>query len=418
MFSKKLFSIVLFGVILIADTQAQNNINNPNNRFGMGEITEPLFLPSRSAGNLSLTFSDTTLYSISNPATYSSLKYANIQVSVVSEFYNIKNNRNSLIGDESTLSGFALAFPISEKHGIGFSMGFMPHSRVNYDIFLHNEDSSMTSSYQGMGRTSKFYAGTSLRLLNNLSLGANISYIFGKIENDHLYKYNEVNVFERWELEEKLISGIVFDAGLLYQHKLKKKPKDILNFGLSAAFGNDLNVDYTAVVFTANNNIIKDTVMIIENQAKKMTFPVKYGFGILYDRPEKWTAGFEVNYVKWSDFTGINDDEVFEDEIRFALGGSWIPDKNSIDNYWKLVTYRGGIEYADTYIQTVDSPSDRLTITTGASFPLRRTVSYLNLALQAGKTGIFSESLINENFFRIYLGFSLSEKWFERRLID
>ena len=93
--------------------------------------------------------------------------------------------------------------------------------------------------------------------------------------------------------------------------------------------------------------------------------------------------------------------------------------KNNIKNYFSAVKYRGGFYYGSDYIN-VGNDLPEFGISLGAGFPLklRRSfyetqVSFLNTAIEFGSRGN-KKSNTRESTFRISVGLSLGDLWFNR----
>jgi hypothetical protein len=87
-------------------------------------------------------------------------------------------------------------------------------------------------------------------------------------------------------------------------------------------------------------------------------------------------------------------------------------------NYFKLVRYRAGFRYHQTYLQLRETPVNEWAFSFGMSLPIRKSFSQIHLAAEYGQRGTISNSLIQENFLRLTLGFTLNDLWFVQRKYD
>ena len=53
----------------------------------------------------------------------------------------------------------------------------------------------------------------------------------------------------------------------------------------------------------------------------------------------------------------------------------------------------------------------------GFDFPVGR-LSFLNLALSAGKRGDKKDNIVEENYYRVNIGVTLNDRWFVRNKFD
>ena len=112
------------------------------------------------------------------------------------------------------------------------------------------------------------------------------------------------------------------------------------------------------------------------------------------------------------------EDSVFENSIRYSLGGFFIPNYNSFSKYYKRVVYRGGLRYENTGLVLQNKSITDFAGTFGLGLPLGGTFSNINIGLEIGKRGTKYYNLVEENYVNISVGLSLSDKWFVKRKYD
>ena len=91
---------------------------------------------------------------------------------------------------------------------------------------------------------------------------------------------------------------------------------------------------------------------------------------------------------------------------------------NDIRNYFSRVTYRFGLYYGTDYLNIYNTPLPVYGVTVGGTLPFRRTFSSLHMALDIGRLGTTTNSLIQETYVRFSLGVSFNSKWFIPRKYD
>jgi hypothetical protein len=90
------------------------------------------------------------------------------------------------------------------------------------------------------------------------------------------------------------------------------------------------------------------------------------------------------------------------------------------NNYLKLVQYRLGVKYANTYFPSINNnqPTD-LRLTAGLGFPVGTKGSAVDVTLEVGQFTYSDKSELKERFFKLSLGFHLfDDSWFKRRKIE
>ncbi|HLW40428.1 MAG TPA: hypothetical protein VKX31_08560, partial [Brumimicrobium sp.] len=102
----------------------------------------------------------------------------------------------------------------------------------------------------------------------------------------------------------------------------------------------------------------------------------------------------------------------------YRLGGLFIPNFRSISSYWNRVTYRAGLRYEETGLNINGEDINEFGISFGASLPLGRMFSNVNIGAEYGQRGTNNAGLIKENFFNLFISLSLNDKWFEKKYYD
>ena len=132
-------------------------------------------------------------------------------------------------------------------------------------------------------------------------------------------------------------------------------------------------------------------------------------------------VGAEVTFLENSVITNRFTDiegATFENSTRYSLGGYYIPNYNSYSGYFKRVTYRAGLRYENTGLVIQDKSITDFAANIGFGLPLGGTFSKINIGLEMGKRGTKYYNLVEENYFNISVGLSLSDKWFVKRKFD
>ena len=147
------------------------------------------------------------------------------------------------------------------------------------------------------------------------------------------------------------------------------------------------------------------------------TFSVGAGVG----ESKKWIIGTEVTFKGSNTFSNRISDVAnvsYENGTKYTLGGYYIPNYNSFDNYFKKITYRGGFRYENTGLVVNTFSINDYALTGGLGLPVGGTFSNLNLGFELGRRGTARANLIQENYINITMSLSLNDKWFTPRKYD
>ncbi len=430
------FSLVSFG---------QKLNNSPYTRYGLGELSEQTTASYFGISGASVALAEFNHLNISNPASYSSfIKYKPIfDVGLFGKVQNLKTSDNNSTQSNFALRNFSLGMPIGDKTGIAF--GLVPYSTVGYDInsYTLNEGDSVRYNYEGNGGVNRVFLGVGRTLINKgdsikLSIGANASYLFGTIDNSRSVIFDDATYYNARINDFKTVSGINLDFGLQYSQQINKNLT--LAFGFDYTMNNELNVskDYFAYNYKYSSFSVietaKDTIDYQEDIKGKITLPTGIKVGVAATFNQKLTTSIQYEQSNWGDYSEIYNgiDETpseLNNSSKLAIGFSYTPtlmkDWNSKSkNILQKSTYRLGLKTVNTNIIVNNTAIKDYGISFGISTPLlsSRSFSSIDLGVDLGKLGTIENDLIEDNYFRIYLGFSLApsnyDRWFRKRKYD
>lgn len=419
--------------------------NSPYTRYGIGEISEQSSATYFGMSNASVALSDFNHLNTSNPASYSSLiKYKPIfDVGIYGKVQQLKTENSKTNQSSFALRNFSLGLPIGTKTGVAF--GLTPYSTVGYDINSYDiiEGDSVRYNYEGQGGVNKVFIGAGRELINKgdsikLSLGANVSYLFGTIDNSRAVIYENSTYYNSKVNDYKTISGANFDLGLQYSQKLNKSLN--LQIGVNYTLNNEINVtkDYYAYNFKYSTFSVvetaKDTIDFTEGEKGKISMPSGLKVGAALTFNNKLTIALQYEQKDWNNYSEVfNGEDKTIAELnksnKIAIGLSYTPtlmrDWNSKSrSIFQKSTYRFGLKAANTNINVNDQVIRDYGISFGISTPLlsSRSFSSVDFGVDFGKLGTTNDNLIQDNYFKVYLGFSLApanyDSWFRKRKYD
>ncbi len=423
------FIIIFFTVFAL---QSQVNTYSPYSYFGLGSIQNSNSTYFLSMGGLSNSLALTTTTNFSNPASYSFLNQTSFNFGFLTNItkltqYNIEQKNNT-----TSLSNISLAFPISNKSAI--AVGVFPYSSVGYNIsrtiFTNEIIGQEIYKYYGSGGLNKLVLGYGRQILKNFSLGFNLNYLFGPI-NSNLDITTQNSTIEYRDESLFAVSDYNFEIGTLYSFKINEKKINIASiFTPESNIKSSIqNFQYT---FTSSGDFenFVDTISFSKNQEGIIELPysVKVGFSIMSEK--KWNFGVDYNYTNWKNlYSSINSTQFIEDENRFIVGGSFVPNEMDIYSYWKRVRYCVGLSYSYGYVNISDlfnlqgdEMLEDLSLSLGASLPMNKVLSRANIGIKYGvrdrlRSNV-SSKVIGESYFSFMFSMTLNEKWFKKRKID
>lgn len=419
-------SIVALCILFSTQLLAQEGTSSPYSFYGIGDIKFKGSVENRSMGGISV-LPDSIHINIQNPAQLAGLKLSGLALG--GTYANTKSLSEDQEGKSrrTSLDYMAVGLPLG-KIGIGF--GLIPFSSVGYKISKTTQvtnDSgdtirSIYSKYNGIGGVNKVFLGFGFSLTKKINIGANMQYNFGTIETNGLLYQTDLQYGSR-ETNISELSGVNFDLGATYQTKLKGK----LSLFSSLIFtpesklqlSNTRNVQIVQLLSTSAISVIQSENIAVGNSTIKL--PSKLVLGSGFGEIKKWLLGAEVTFINNSvmsnRFNNITNSS-FENSVRYSLGGYFIPNYNSYATYYKRIVYRGGLRYENTGLVIENKSITDFAANVGLGLPLIGTFTNINIGLEVGKRGTTYYNLVQENYFNISVGLSLSDKWFVKRKFD
>jgi hypothetical protein len=395
--------LVAFLLLTSVTFLAQRTNSSPYSYFGIGEEFSETTVEQSSMGGIGVAFNHYKYLNFTNPAAYSDLRYTTYSFGILNNDLTVKSGTSKQNVNSTSLSYFALAFPIGNKAGL--SIGLQPVSAVGYSltnsITDDNGELSEISSFSGNGGVNRVYSSFGIKVAKGFSVGLEADYNFGNVDNSILNRRSNVSLGTKFD-EITVIEGTSVKLGVQYQKELKNKL--ILNAGATFKLGNSLKVtgdDYLySLTFTGSP---KDTVSSNKINGK-FNLPLKSIVGIGIGKYDNWYAGLEYENQEAISTTGLvastSGAYRYGSSNRISLGGFYLPKINSISNYWNRVTYRAGARFEKSGLMVDGSgnntnftPIDDFGISFGLGLPLQR-LSSVNLGFEFGKRGTTNNNLI------------------------
>ncbi len=423
---KARLSLIFFLACSCLILQAQT-FKHPYSFYGIGIPEDQATARNAGMAGISVSGGNEFSYSPVNPATYSLLNYTNFSMSVRGKIFNLSQDTIHSWSNLFSFAHFGLGFPISKKLKWNASFGLQPLSRTGYKSVFSIEGGhdtlDFTEKFELTGGFSKAYLGSSVKLFRDIYAGVNLNYIFG---NTHVYHSmlfdDELALLGFISEKNNFFGNIGFDFGLHGKFKLNENNFLFAGGYFSPSVKFNISNDEVVTNFLNEDSKItfKDTILMTNQISGNFSIPLKYGAGLSVLLNNRLFAGIDYKFEKWSSFSFPGITQNLADQHEFSLGGEYTPNNEDL-NYFRRVTYRAGIKYALTYLNVpvnldhTPMQSENLNkaaLTIGAGFPIRKTSSFIDVAIEAGKTGRLYEDIIREYYFLINVGFRFNDNWF------
>lgn len=429
--------LLIIAILLLAfSSHSQQGTSSPYSFHGLGTMKFKGLIENRSMGGLGM-YSDSIQISLKNPASYAGnnlMSFDNearlVRFTVGGGQYATNYSSSSSDGGKSKITTFdylALNMPLG-KFGVAF--GLLPYTSVGYDLIQYNENESLSDRFRGQGGINKVFLGLGYQIFKQLSIGIDAQYNFGSITSSSVaYGYNseeEPIQYQSRETNQSDLSGVNFNFGMLYNAPISENNFVMASwtYTLESDLTSNNQRDISTIItdFSSgqeyNVNSIDVDLSALGLAQTTLSMPSKAAAGIGIGAQRKWFVGLEYTLTNTSKFSNPLyeiDNVIYEDKTEYALGGFYVPNFSSYNNYWQRVVYRAGIRYGKSGLNINNESIDDFGISFGLGLPVGSMFSKANIGFEYGQRGTTRANLVQENYFNIMFSLSLNDRWFEKR---
>ena len=429
---KKTIGALLLAAVLSVSSFAQSGTNSPYSQFGLGLLSDQTSGFNRGMNGLGYGFRENKQVNFLNPASYSALDSLNFifDAGLSGQITNFKENGRKKNANNADLEYVVSGFRLAKR--VGLSFGLIPFTNVGYNyantsVISTDQNQTQTTStntYAGTGGFHQVYLGIGAEPIKHLSVGANISYLWGRYDRSIINSYNDQSINTISKYYTASVVDYKLDLGLQYTARLSKK--DQLTLGAVYGLGHKLNGDPSCNVLSTNPQTgVSDTVSY--TIVKGLELPASMGAGLAWNHQNKLKIGVDYLLQQWSkveypEYAMVNgrpqyslSKELFKDRHKLTVGGEFCQDEYG-RSFFKRIRYRAGASYATSYLKIngQDGPKE-MSVSAGFGIPIVNAYnnrSLLNISAQWVRQD--SKTFITENTFRINIGLTFSELWFDK----
>jgi hypothetical protein len=385
--------------------------------FGIGDLFSGGYGRSVSMGGVGTPLFSTYSLSPSNPASYAAIAPSTFifEVGMAGTWYKVSSSDNSYKKFDGNIRSIAIGFPVTKWWKMG--LGINPISSIGYNIEqtnpVKNDSTYSTTIYKGEGGINSFYMNNSFQILKSFSVGAKVSYLFGSLDRIRdIYSSNIISSTEYDEKNSWIIHGFSFGVGAHYHKQINTNL--LLYAGASYNFNTDFPADnkqFATLSVTKFLMTKTDTVSNTSNGGSKIGIPQNFSVGASAILFQKLEFAFDYQIDSWSK-TNF-DDQSYSDNKRYSFGLEYIPDAGS-SVYLKLVRYRAGFNYINSYLMYDNQALRQMGASVGLGLPLK-SGAVINLSLIYNHREVPNRDVLTENFLQVNLNFTFMANWFVKK---
>lgn len=442
---KKRFPLLIaFLTITTVILAQQVGSNSPYGRYGFGVLSNPALGASEAMGGISYGLRRSQQVNPGNPASYSELDSLTFifDLGVSAQLSSMSDGVNSRDFYNGNLDYIALQFPLFRN--MGGSVGLLPYSKVGYNFGNRRSlsDIQYLETYRGTGGLSQVYFGAAWEPFKSLSIGANVSYLFGNFSHSRISTPVTSNALISEGKNRFSIRELKYDLGLQYSYNISNTKSITFGAVYSPQITTKADVyssvmNYTSDPYQSPN---LEPVQIISSDTlsgEGFQIPQTFGAGLTY-QTENFLVGVDGTYQLWnnsaysSQLDGLTDNNRYNDLYRINAGAEYVIDPYS-QNFFNRIRFRGGISYSNSYINvSVSNPESSqnigmgsyneygINIGLGLPFHDLRTghLSMLNIGFGYSRQDPNSQFMVGQDMFKISVNMNVNELWFFKRQFE
>jgi len=411
---------------------AQNITKSPYSIVGIGDEIYSGNASTYSLGQTNQAIRNPYAINILNPASYSSAKTTNIEAGATYSLGALKTSNGTADVNNAWIAYLNFALPISTKRGMGVSFGLTPFSGLGYNIQSETTIPGDTApipvlyNFVGRGGLSRAYLGYGMRLHRTASIGVNANYLFGENTNTtQLLIPPGFRMFNTNEDKRTYINGWVYDIGVQLHDTFSRVIRNQVREYEWVAGGtltpvSNLNAEQSYLLRSlpiGSTGGTRDTIFSESGVLGTVVSPLSWKAGLSFARKDVWLLAADVRGTRWTDYRSFGSADSLRNSFGASLGGSFTPNFKG-KNFFSRIEYRAGVRYEQSNLSVRGTGVDVVSLNVGLGLPMAKSKSKVNIGAEWLQRGTVENGLVQENYFRLYIGVSFADKWFYRYRYD
>ena len=421
---KKIVLLILCLTAIASYSQSGNGTVSPYSFGGIGDFRPQTTVENQAMAGLSM-YTDSIHVNLNNPAAYGKLRLVTYTAAGGHKEVILKDFTEKQSSSVTSLQYISLAFPITPKLGMG--IGILPYTAVGYNVLSETTNATqdtVLNQYTGDGGLNKVYLSAGYEITKNLHVGATVNFSFGNLQYQSVQSIEGIQ-YGTIDVRKSEINGYDFNYGATYTPRIKKKYTLFSSVTINTQ-GNLVSSNTERLgsfsLATGEEIEVRDVNLEPANlRNTELKIPTKTTFGLGFGRERKWFFGAEYSFQDASSFRNDFIDPAniaYEEANTLRVGGYFVPDYASFAKYMKRITYRAGAHTSKTGLIVNNTSIHDFGITFGLGLPVGGGFSNMNVGFEYGKRGTTVADLIEETYFKVSVGLSFNDKWFQKRKIN
>lgn len=380
---------------------AQNTTTLPTSMYGIGELNANDGGRYSGLGNMGIALNRPGFQNTQNPAAITRMDTTcfTFDVGITaahSRYAFLSAHSSSFSGNPSR---FSMGFRVLPRWYA--LVGVAPYSSVGYVIQTEEQiegtaNSATYSSFEGTGGLYKFYVTNAFALTRHLSVGANIGFISGTVNQSETQESATVK-------NESFKKALYADFGLHYDFTTAGNR----NWAVGLVYAPSTRIKQENDLTYSNSSTTEGVEDSYSQRAQYL--PQRLGAGVSMTT-QRWVLTADYNYVDWSRNSSSYTSMKYQNQHKVNLGGIFTTNPR-LPRSTELM---GGVGYSDSYIMLKGGKMQYLEASAGVSFPIR--YSYLSLGATWRKQLNSRSNMMQESRWSVNLNLTFGERLSKAKL--
>lgn len=389
--------------------QAQNNTSSPYSMYGLGELRYQNNPHNSAMGNAGIGMPSSNFLNTLNPASYNSLDSTTFifELGADAKISSFETKKKTASSNDANFSYMALGWRVNRwlATGLGLNLFSTTGYEINSTSYIEGIQQQYPLNIIGTGDLSRAYFSASVSPLKKLSLGVKASFLFGNQAQTQFHDLSLLGSSSIYNETTDYFNNFYWEFGAQYQFQF-----DASKLTVGAIYNPRQVLNSRRVNTTYNSAGV--TLQYEEESEGDFVIPEEFGLGFSWQKGDHLLLAMDAGMQMWSnesyDISGVD----LKNNPYLHGGIDYLPSTNIRDSYLKRINYRLGMQYSKSYLNLREIQLDEAAVSFGFGLPIRNEKSRIDMSFELGRTGTKSKNLIQENYIRFRLGFSLKDKWF------
>ncbi len=415
---KSVSVIAIILMLLSVNVLAQNSTSSPYSLFGVGIITPKEDAAAAGMGHTGVALAPSEWVNIANPAGICGLDsmtfYFNFQLKWFYAREETSNEKQSVYS--ANIDGISMGYRCTRWWCM--ALGYAPYSTVGYDMnekrYIVGTETKYTVKHSGSGGLQQAYITNAFTLFRHLTLGANVSMLWGSIEKLETAIFSGVLSGEDiYNSKVYTMNNMFYEFGLQYDFNIGRN-----NFRLGGMFNQKTHLwsSYDHLVYNdVSSELFFDDVTPLKED---FYVPMSYAAGLGYTR-NRLIVTADYKFSKWSDVTNSKFGETVKYTDSWVAGiGLQYSAGATGDPFYKRLRYRLGYSFTKDYLEMRGVNLNNYNITAGLTIPMGRWSNALTEDYEYMQRGAVFNGMEMVRYHNLKVALNIRETWFVKSKFD